>query len=383
MPHKEPVFDAERQEAEPARAFEAGTENQAEISLERRQQIEGEDYASIEVIREDIAANRTAPISSSRFRDDLYGTFASERGAGGKIQLQGEAAAAAEKMGVDFHRSAKAFSNVVAGEKIAAEYDTRTNNFRAQTRIAALPDGRKAFMVYDYGGSWLHRTMDGAMKRMNGLPMRKAGRGEWKKLHEAKTSIPVIENSDPHMAMMPYVPNANGKDVFANNGEIKDFGSCQWAKEAGLEEKNILSRKIVDEMKRFHDEKGAWGEAVLSNVIFTERQEPVMCDFEVVYNKKISPAEAKARDLKDMCISIGAALEGAHGQDVGETVRIVLDRYNDPEVIAEIKKLASRKRGFFKNLVFGYEQARTGAKSKKQYDAVHAAIIAYESPEAA
>ena len=63
------------------------------------------------------------------------------------------------------------------------------------------------------------------------------------------------------------------------------------------------------------------------------------------------------------------------------TVKNLLDRYADPDVIAEAKKLASKKRGVLANLFFGYEQARSGAKDKKQYDAVRAAVAAYEMPE--
>lgn len=353
----------------------------AEVS-ERAQEAEAGDKAAIEGILGSLG-REPAVIPTGRFREDLYGGFASERRVDGRIALAGESAEAAERAADGFRRGAKAMSNLVAGEKIAAEYDTRTGNFRAQTRIDTLPDGRKIFMVYDYQGSWVHRTLDGAMKFLNGLPMRKADRGEWKQLHTLKTPIPVIENDDPHMAMMPYVPNANGKDVFAHNKEIKDFKACNWALSAGIEEKNALSRKIVDAMRDFHERKGAWGEAVLSNVIFTEKQEPVMCDFEVVYDEDVLPAEAKARDLKDMCVSISSALEAAHEQDPAVTVRNLLDRYGDPEVIAELKKLVSKKRGLLQNLFFGYEQARTGAKSKKQYDAVQAAIAAYEAPEQA
>jgi hypothetical protein len=366
---------------EVAEALEIVRKMSAERAMEMKREAEARDAESVAEARREleISGEGTQAIGHvTPFREDLYGAFAVERRADGKIALSGEAASAAEKAADEFRRGAKSLNNLVAGEKIAAEYDTRTGNFRAQTRLDTLPDGRKIFMIYDYRGSWVHRTLDGAMKRLNGLPMRKADRGEWKKLHELKTPIPVIENGDPHMAMMPYVPNANAKDVFANNAEIENFGACDWAKDAGLEEKNALSGKIMDEMKRFHDRKGAWGEAVLSNVIFTEKQEPVMCDFEVMYDEDVPSAEAKARDVKDMCTSIGAALEAAHGQDVAVTVKRLLDRYADPEVIAEAKKLASKKRGVLANLFFGYEQARSGAKDKKQYDAVREAIAAYE-----
>lgn len=371
----------EGKRSEVREALEIVRETAAESASEMAREKEARDREELEGVLESLERESEAPTAPGRYRADLYGDFAAERQAGGRIVLEGDTKKAAEAAAEDFRRDAKTFSNLVAGEKIAAEYETKTGNFRAQTRLAELPDGRKIFMAYDYQGSWIHRGLDGLMKRLNGLPMRKAERGEWKRLHELKSPIPVIEHGDPHMAMMPYVPNANAKDVFAHNAEIGDFGTCDWADGVGLEEKNALAGKIVDAMREFHASKGAWGEAVLSNVIFTEKQEPTLCDFEVVYDEGIPQAEAKARDLKDMCTSVAAALEAAHGQDVGVTVKNLLDRYADPDVIAEAKKLASKKRGVLANLFFGYEQARSGAKDKKQYDAVRAAVAAYEMPE--
>lgn len=352
----------------PGRIAERGQE-----TAERARELEEHDREELALVRTSLNTS-LAPVSTGHFREDLYGAFAADHGQDGRIALRGEAAESAERLVADFHRDAKAFSNLAAGERIAAEYETRTNNFRAQTRLDTLSDGRKVFMIYDYKGSFVHRFLDGMMKRLNGLPMAKVDRKEWKRQQETKTAIPVIENADPHMAMMPYVPNANGKDVFANNAEIESFGTCAWAKESDLEEKNALSGRIMDEMKRFHDVHGGWGEAVLSNVIFTEDKNPVLCDFEVAYGKKVSLAEAKARDVKDMCMSVAAALEAAHGQDNAATVKTLLDRYADPEVLAELKRLASKKRGVLGTIFFGYEQARTGTKSKKQYDAILKAI---------
>lgn len=381
---KEPRKNEVQQELEILRQLSAEKTREKQEraeTAERAKEAEAKDREAAFEVRKSMEAPAEPP-AATPYREELYGAFASERRtADGKIVLEGAAAEAADEAAAGFHKSAKLLSNLGAGEKIAADYDTRTSNFRAQTRLAELPDGRKVFMAYDYPGSWVHRGLDGLMKRLNGLPMRKARAGEWKKWHEAKSPIPVIENGDPHLAMMPHVPNANGKDVFAHNKEIEDFGSCDWAKNAGLEEKNALSGKIMDEMRRFHGEKGAWGEAVLSNVIFTEKQEPVMCDFEVAYDEDVPLAEAKARDLKDMCMSIGAALEAAHGQDVATTVKGLLDRYGDAEVIDELKKLATARRSPLQSLAFFYEKARTGTTGKKQYDAVRAAIAAYEAPE--
>ena len=361
-------------------------ETAAESAAEKRRETETKDREELESVLESLEreADLPQPASSGSFRTDLYGAFAGERRADGKIELAGAAAEAAEKAATEFRRGAKYMTNTIAGEKIAAEYDIRTRNFSTQTRIQELPDGRKVFMVYDHRGSWLHRGLDGLMKRLNGLRMRKVSRAEWKTQFESKSTIPVIENDDPDTVMMPFQPNVNAHDLFAKNGEIEDFGAQGWAKDAGLDDKLAMAGALADEAKRIHGTGTAWGELILPNVIFNAEKKPIVCDPEVRYDDDMPLAEAKARDLKDMCLSVAAALEHAHGvTDYGRAVGAILDRYDDPEVLGELKKLASQKRGFLKNLVFGYEQVRTGTKNKKQYDAILAAISAYETPEAA
>jgi len=359
----------------------------SERAMEMKREAEDRDAEAVAEARQELESSDTgiqAPGQAGPHRTDLYGEFGAERRADGKIELAGEAKEAAERTATEFRRGAKYMTNTITGEKIAAEYDIQTRNFSTQTRIQELPDGRKVFMVYDHRGSWLHRGFDGLAKRLNGLKMRKVSRAEWKAQFESKSTIPVIENDDPDMVMMPFQPNVNAHDVFAKNGEIEDFGENSWAKGVGLEEKLGMAEALVDETKRIHDTGTAWGELILPNVIFSSEKKPIVCDPEVRYDEDVPLAEAKARDLKDLCLSVAAALEHAHGEkDYGRTVGTILERYEDPEVLGELKKLASQKRGFLKNLVFGYEQVRTGTKSKKQYDAILATIAAYETPETA
>ncbi|WKZ28970.1 MAG: hypothetical protein QY323_05615 [Patescibacteria group bacterium] len=345
-------------------------------------QREEQDREQLALVRTSIG---TPPVSgvTGHFREDLYGDFAREQRTDGKIVLEGEAASAAGKAAEGFRRGAKYMTNTIIGEKIAAEYDIRTRNFSTQTSIAELPDGRKVFMVYDHRGSWLHRGLDGLMKRLNGLRMRKVSRKEWKAQFESKSTIPVIENEDPDTVLMPFQPNVNAHDVFAKNAEIENFGENGWAKNVDLEGKIGMAESIVDEMKRIHGTGTAWGELILPNVIFTDEKKPIVCDPEVRFDKDVPLNEAKARDLKDLCLSVAAALEHAHGEsDYGRTAKAILGRYNDPVVLGELKKLASKKRGVLGTIFFGYEQARTGTKSKKQYDEILKAIREYEVPEA-
>lgn len=346
----------------------------------------------IEDSREEIVAKETS------YREDLYGAFASEDREDGKIILKPDAASALQEAANGFRGRAKKLSNIAVGERIAADYETRTNNFRSQTDLVELPDGRKAYLLYDYPGSWLHRGLDSLMKKLNKIPMGKVGRGKMKERHARMSPIPQIENGDPYMVAMPAIPNANAKDVFAHSRTIQkkegeseeahqkrqigDFNACDdWAGEAGVEEKLELADKIVDEMRRFHaSEEGrrGWGEATLSNIIFTEDQAPVMCDFEIKYKDAVSDIEAQARDLKDMCMSVAAALNEAHQQDVTEVVHRMLRQYRNTEVVEELKRVAAKRRGILQNIAFGYEQARTGVSGKKQYDEIRQAITAFE-----
>ena len=266
-------------------------------------------------------------------------------------------------------------TNTITGEPIAAEYDIRTRNFSTQTRISELSDGRKVFIVYDHKGSTVHRTLDNLMKWASGLRMRKVWRKQWKSRFETKSTIPTITNSDPDTILMPFLPNVNGYDLFAQNKTVRDFGECDWAKDASLEEKMKLAEKLVNEVARIHESGIAWGELILPNVIFTKEQRPVICDPEVKFYDSVSLDEAKAQDLKDLCISISGALAQAHGQeDPSLIVNAILERYPDKSVLRALQKLASKKRTFLQNLTFGYEQVRTGTPSKAHYDSVLKAI---------
>jgi len=309
----------------------------------------------------------------------LYGDFASNKAQSGGIVLSPEIRRAVESSATIFRAEAKFMTNTITGEQIAAEYDIRTRNFSTQTRIAELPDGRKVFIVYDHKGSSVHRVLDRFMKWASGLRMKKVSRKEWKKQFEGKSTIPVIENTDADTIVMPFIPNVNGFDLFAQNGEIENFGVCEWAKEAGLEEKLQLAEAIVDEVARVHASGTAWGELILPNIIFSKEKRPIICDPEVRYNDDVSLPEAKARDLRDLLVSVSGALSRAHDlQDPTSVVKKILDRYPDSTVIVELQKLAAKERTFLQNLTFGYEQVRSGTPSKAAYDQVLKVVREYQ-----
>jgi len=320
---------------------------------------------------------------AGRFKPEaLFNEFANEAVVNGYIELDEKTLLEAEQKASSFREGASYFTNTITGTPIAAEYDIRTNNFSTQTNIMQLEDGRKVFAVYAHAGSFVHRTLDGLMKRLSGLKMKKVSRSKWKEAFEEKSNIPVIRNEDPNTVLMPFIPNVNAYDVFANNKDIEDFGGMDWAGDAGVEEKLELADSIVAELSRVHGDGKVWGESILPNIILDEEKRPIICDPEVRYDESVPEVEAKARDLKDIIISVCAAMKKGEGvEGYQETVSRMLAKYGDSEVTASLKTLAAKKRGILQNLVFGYEQARTGVESKEQYDEILAAMRDYGAGE--
>ncbi len=368
-----PQNERERERALPQKG-ERPVEFDQEIPRVDTRQYKGDDQEQIERLRtrlQDASGND----STSSTPAELYGDFVAEKTPEGKIVLAPETQTHMEEAATQFRREAKFMTNTFIGEAIAAEYDIRTRNFSTQTRIAKLADGRKVFLVYSHKGSVVHRFLDGLMKWASGLRMKKVSRSRWKQTFERKSNIPVIENQDPDTVVMPYLPNVNGYDLFAQNAEIEDFGECTWAKETDLDAKLELSQRIVDEVARIHEKGQAWGELILPNIIFTKEKRPVICDPEVQFKKGVPLVEAQAQDLKDLCLSISGALARAHDQrDPQLVVQAILGRYPNKGVVEALKKMAKKKRSWLQNLTFGYEQVRCGVSNKAFYDSVLEAI---------
>jgi tRNA A-37 threonylcarbamoyl transferase component Bud32 len=217
------------------------------------------------------------------------------------------------------------------------------------------------------------------MKQASGLKMRKATHDEWKKWFEEKSSIPVIENQDPNTVVMPFLPNVNALDAFIHDKKIKNFGECEWAEHLTPEDKLQLAHGIMDEMRRLHGQGIVWGEAILPNMILTKHRQPVICDPEIRFDEGMPLKEAMARDLRDLCLSIGSALEMAEGMDVHNVIRNLLDRYGDREVVVELQNLAHKKDTLLQKLTKGYELVRSGAGTSKRYEAILGAIRDYNS----
>lgn len=190
---------------------------------------------------------------------ERYGDFVEEERRNGRIVLNEEDRRAIEEASTQLRHQATKLPALVKGIPIAVEYQGKTNNFSTQTRIVSLPDGRKAFAVYSYAASSIHRVLDGVMKHLAGLRMGKVSRARWKERFEHKSEIPVIESADPYTVLMPFLPNVNGYDVFVHNKEIGDFGEVEWANHVDLEKKLGLVDKVIDELRRVHGKGKVWG----------------------------------------------------------------------------------------------------------------------------
>jgi tRNA A-37 threonylcarbamoyl transferase component Bud32 len=308
----------------------------------------------------------------------LYGAFAGERTKSGTIALAPDAQKEVQRA-ITQHKKANRFSlpSLLIGAKTATGYDSRARNFSTRNTIATLPDGRRVFVVYNYPSSWIHRTLDTFGKWTAGARMRKAESAQWKRAYEAKSNIPIIETDDPNVVLMPFIENMNANDVFAFNHEIKDFGVLPEAKDAGVDEKMEYADRIVDELANIHAKGAAWGEAILANMIITEGGKPVIVDPEVRYNKDVPLTEQKARDLRDLTMSIVSALRQSKEEfDVRTVVERVVGRHPDAAVRAELRQLAQKKPSFIRKLLRPiHELPRLGIKGS-DYDKVVEAMAA-------
>lgn len=308
---------------------------------------------------------------------ERFGDFSPDDvGADERIRLTKENARYADTALATFRASAR--SSLATGIRIAAEYDIRVNNFSTNTKIIALPDGKKAFAVFAHPGSTIHRFFDGINKHAAGLRMAKVSRGAWKRAFEEHARIPLIACSDPHTVLMPYIPNVNAHDVIANNYDIPDFGKMTWANTVDVNAKHVLLANVMQEIDDIHRGGIAWGECILPNLIFTEQQRAIMCDPEIRFDDDVPLPDAQARDLLDIVLSSCAAMRKSEGtRTYNETVKLLLDNYSNDNVIAILQGQCDVPFTITQHLSFWNEKLRTGIESKKEYDAVVTAIRTY------
>jgi tRNA A-37 threonylcarbamoyl transferase component Bud32 len=276
------------------------------------------------------------------------------------------------------NRNRFALPAVAAGNKTATEYDSKVRNFSTVTNIVTLSDGEKLFVVYNYSTSRVHRALDGFMKKVTGCRMKKADFKEWKGRFEQKSRIPTIECEDENMVVLPFLPNVNAYDLFANRDAIKDFGECDFAETIDANGLLDVLEKVVVEIQDSHANNITWGELILPNIIVDKDQSVHICDPETSYDSDVPMTEQKARDLLDLIISSAAALEK---EDVEYSVVAarILNNYQDKTVIKELQKLAQKKPGILERVFFGYTKARLGLKNSAQWKSIKEAIANYYS----
>ena len=361
--------EPKREGKEPVRETPSGLRRER-ASREAASRVEA--LAEAERIRESLAPAEVAGPEAA-----LSGDFAdASRDSLGRIELGVEEERdVTGKVATHKRRSRFTPPSLVAGAKTATEYDSKAANFSTRTAIVELEDGRKAFAVYNYPTSWIHRGLDTVSKRLAGLKMRKAPSREWKRVFEARSTIPTFQYDDPDVVLMPYIPNVNAHDLFARNKEIKDFGPCPWAGDAGLDEKLEIGERIVEELAAVHESGRNWGETILPNIIVTEEKRPIIVDPETTYDADVPDAEQRARDLRDILMSIAGALRTSEGvEDFRPVVSRLVGAYKDPEVIQALKSLAAEKPSILQKIMrAAYETARLGIKPddyQKVMDAV-------------
>lgn len=209
--------------------------------------------------------------------------------------------------------------------------------------------------------------------------MGKVPRDQWKTAFEEHGRVPRLESNDPHTILMPYIPNINAYDAIANNHAIKDFGEIDWATDLTAEKKEELLQSIMREVGDIHGQGVAWGEMILQNLILTKDKRAIMCDPEIRYDKDVPLNEAQARDLRDLILSVCAAMRKSEGKtDFASTVKVLLDEYHDDEVVDILKKISDGQFSLGLQLTFWNEKLRTGVESKEEYQAILSAVREYE-----
>lgn len=299
----------------------------------------------------------------------------------GKIALsQADNEKVAEEAGRIKAKHRFSMPSLFTGSRTATEYDSRVGNFSTRTNIITLEDGKKVFAVYNYPTSWIHRALDGASKHLAGDRMAKANSSDWKRTFESRSNIPIIECEDENIVLMPFIQNINGHDLFARNKEIKDFGQCQFAKDIDLDGKMQIAERIVAEIQAVHQKGKTWGETILPNIIVTPEGKPITVDPETQYDKDVPAAEQRARDIRDVVMSICGALKYSEKiDDYKPVVDRLLSQYADKGVVEELKRVVSVKPTGIKKLMRGsYEAARLGI-NPAEYQKVADAILAYNA----
>lgn len=107
-------------------------------------------------------------------------------------------------------------------------------------------------------------------------------------------------------------------------------------------------------LRKIHDEHGGIGEVNIGDIIFKQHEngrvgEPVLNMPDIVFNeeKNISEKEKKATDILDFIISVGAEeFRSSEGDivSVKRAMKIVLENYNDKDVINLVKSYIRRGR---------------------------------------
>ncbi|MFA7244961.1 MAG: hypothetical protein WC070_02125 [Candidatus Magasanikbacteria bacterium] len=266
---------------------------------------------------------------------------------------------------------------LIRGNKTATEYDSKVANFSTRTKIVELADGSKYFVINNYSTSFIHRGLDSFMKRMTGTRMAKCKSRDWKDIFEERSRIPVLDIVEPNVVVLPFIPNVNAYDLFANREEIADFGECEYAKD--IDENGLLDilKKITREVKRMHeaDPPVTWGELILPNIIVDKEKQVHICDPETQYKKDVPLLEQKARDLFDFIMSSASAMANKNGVDHSKTIENILSEYGDIDVLGELARLAKEKTKLLHKLFFGYTKVRLGLSDKKEFEEIKKQIV--------
>jgi len=346
-----------------------------------------EENARPDIEKLELASSEDVLVQVEKFEVDksfLLGDFADHELVNGRIVLSPEVKKQINDQ-VERIKTQNRFRlpSLAHGNPTAAEYDSQASNWSTDTSIITGSDGKKVFVVNRYPFSRVHRWIDTFNRKLAGLKFSKVPAGQWKETFESRSNIPVIENDDPKVVLMPFLENVNLGDLISRNHEMTDFGGCQWADNLDLEAKLQMLDKALDQLSEIHQRGEAWGEAIIGNMIATKEQKVVICDPETLYDDDVSEAERRAGDLRDFVFSATAGmLKSGDVTDPASVVNRLLNRYGDADVIDALQKKAVKKLTLVQRaMVNVLELGRLSFASRNDYDVTQTAVLKYVKSE--
>lgn len=234
------------------------------------------------------------------------------------------------------------------GNKVASNNpESMIGNFSTITETFQTSEGRWVYIIYAYPLSVIHRVLDTLMKYLTQKYCTKTiSPSKWKKAFTERSLIPVMQQDDPSVVVLPYIDGENFRDILAG-----------FAGRYTLAKKEDLIRASVAFINNLHATNIVWGELIVANMMRSKKGEIILCDTETTYYRG-TIVEQKASDWLDFICSCCGDLRRAHPGTESRVVNIVMDGIANEAVKSCLKNMCHKKRSFSHVLFSPYTTAR-------------------------